>query len=107
MCVDMGWSEFQAACHFLFIVLDSERWIEACFPRPVYVTSIALQNDPDVTSHNKITYELTYGFTGFRKDYTESGKSVVNSVIWMNYRIIFPNLYIVYKLSFIDVLSAS
>ncbi|XP_066925636.1 receptor-type tyrosine-protein phosphatase S-like [Clytia hemisphaerica] len=56
---------------------DSERWLEACFPHPVYVTSVALQNAPDVTSRNKITYELTYGFTGFRKNYTDDGTSVI------------------------------
>ena len=66
---------------FFSIVLDSERWIEACFSQPVYVTSVALQYAPDVTLRNKITYELTYGFTGFRKNYTDSGKSVVSNVL--------------------------
>ena len=63
-------------CFSIFKFLDS--WIEACFPTPVFITSIVVQNDPVVWNlQNKISYRLKYKLGIFNGFYTKKNQTTV------------------------------
>ena len=63
-------------CFLIFKFLDS--WIEACFPTPVFITSIVVQNDPVVWNlQNKISYRLKYKLGIFNGFYTKKNETTV------------------------------